>query len=41
MSKIFPLPPQIGNIVGFDFVGRFNSTFNTSAVRKKLVGGRK
>jgi hypothetical protein len=29
MSKIPPLAPQIGNIVGFEFVGKFNSTWRT------------
>jgi hypothetical protein len=32
MSKIPPIPPQIGNIVGFDFVGEFYCKENTRGV---------
>jgi hypothetical protein len=32
--KDYPLPPQTGNFVRFDFVGRFNSTFNASVIQK-------
>ncbi len=32
MSRIPPIPPQIGIIVGFDFVGRFNSEWKTIGV---------
>ncbi len=32
MSRILPIPPQIGIVVGFDLVGKLNRKWNTIGV---------